>query len=376
MILGFALLFSVYFISMIFLVYGFRLMALFSSKNEKPRNRFSVIIPFRNEAENLRELLKSISNLSYPSALFEIIFVNDASEDISEEIILSAIEKSSFSIKLIQNKRISNSPKKDAITEAIQISNYEWIATTDADCKLPKNWLKIFDAFIQQNNPVLVAGPVVYNSNGSFIENFQQLDGISLQAATIGSFGLKNPLLSNGANLFYKKEAFLKVNGFSGNNHLASGDDIFMLEKMKQAFPQQVKFLKSRDAIVSTTCQNTWKNVINQRIRWASKTSKQKNIASVLLGILVFVVNLSLLTFPFLIYYKPTNWKFYAALFILKIIADYFTLKISADFFRKKLPLGNFLNNSITYGIITTIVVLGSIKGSYVWKGRKFEKTA
>lgn len=375
MIPGFAILFTAYFISMMLLVYGIKKIPLFSSEKVKPINRFSVIIPFRNEAENLPELLKSISNLNYPSALFEIIFVNDASEDNSEEILLATIEKSGVDLKLIHNKRVSNSPKKDAITEAIRISNYEWIATTDADCELPENWLKAFDVFIQQNNPVLIAGPVIYNSNGRFMENFQQLDGLSLQAATIGSFGLKNPLLSNGANLFYKKEAFLKVNGFSGNNHLASGDDIFMLEKMKEAFPKQVKFLKSRDAIVFTKSQKTWKAVINQRIRWASKTSKQKNPSSALLGILVFLVNLSLLAFPFLMYFQAENWEFYAALFILKIIVDFFILKIAANFFRKKIALGNFLLSTITYTIITMIVVVGSLRGSYVWKGRKFEKT-
>ncbi|MCB0465985.1 MAG: glycosyltransferase, partial [Aequorivita sp.] len=228
----------------------------------KPLTHISVVIPFRNEVENLPNLLKTIDKLKYPSEMFEIIFVNDASEDTSETIISAAIEKSKFSIKLIQNKRISNSPKKDAISEAIKNSNFEWIVTTDADCELPQNWLKTLDGFIQKNNPAMVCGPVIYESNGSFIENFQQLDGLSLQAVTIGSFGLSNQLLCNGANLAYQKNAFIKVNGFSGNNHIASGDDIFLLEKMKKAFPKRVQFLKSKDAIVTTKSQQKWRNII------------------------------------------------------------------------------------------------------------------
>ena len=274
MIWVFTIIFSAYFLCMLVLVYGFRKVPIFSSEITQNKTRFSVIIPFRNEAENLPNLLRSINLLQYPAEMFEVIFINDASEDASEAIILKTIKNSRFSIKLLQNNRISNSPKKDAISEAIKNSNFEWIVTTDADCELPKSWLKTLDAFIQKNNPMMVCGPVIYESNGSFIENFQQLDGLSLQAVTIGSFGLQNPLLCNGANLAYNKEAFLKVNGFSGNDHIASGDDIFLMEKMKKAFPEQVRFLKSEEAIVSTKPQKTWKNVINQRIT----TSKMKNV--------------------------------------------------------------------------------------------------
>src|SRR5690606_12394964 len=100
-----------------------------------------------------------IEELNYPSDFFEIIFVNDASEDNSEAIIFEAIKKSKFTINLIQNNRTSNSPKKDAITEAIKISTFEWIVTTDADCELPTNWLKVFDSFIQKNDSILICGP-------------------------------------------------------------------------------------------------------------------------------------------------------------------------------------------------------------------------
>jgi len=359
---------------MLVLVYGFKKMPIFSSHELIPKTRFSVVIPFRNEAENLPNILKSIENLKYPSELFEVIFVNDASEDISEKIVLEAIEKSRFSMKLLQNKRISNSPKKDAINEAIQNSKFEWVVTTDADCELPENWLKTLDMFIQRNNPVMVCGPVIYQSNGSFLENFQQLDGLSLQAVTIGSFGLKAPLLSNGANLAYKKDGFFKVNGFSGNAHIASGDDIFLLEKMKKAFPKQVHFLKSNEAIVVTKPQLTWKNVINQRIRWASKTSKQKTAVSLILGMLVFLVNISVLAIPFFLIFDIKNWGFYLFLLFLKIIGDYVVVQQTIGFFNKKISFLKFLLQPIVYAIIVLIVFLKSLRGNYSWKGRNFQK--
>src|SRR5690606_4720876 len=97
-------------------------------------------------------LLKTIAKLNYPFELLEIIFVNDTSEVNSEAIIAAAIEKSKFSIKLIQNKRASNSPKKDAIQEAIKNSNCEWIITTDADCERPENWLSVYDRYRRHND--------------------------------------------------------------------------------------------------------------------------------------------------------------------------------------------------------------------------------
>ncbi|WP_181566675.1 glycosyltransferase [Aequorivita sp. CIP111184] len=366
---------------MLLLVMGFKSVRFFSSpdmtgtsKEIKPVTRFSIVIPFRNEAENLSSLLKTIEALNYPSELWEVIFVNDVSEDISEEMILNAIEKSRFSIKLLQNKRISNSPKKDAISEAIKNSNFEWIVTTDADCELPKYWLKTLDAFIQKKNPVMICGPVFYKSNSSFLENFQQLDGFSLQTVTIGSFGLRNPLLSNGANLAYSKVAFLKVNGFLGNDHIASGDDIFLLEKMKKAFPKQVKFLKSKEAIVSTKPQQNWKNVINQRIRWASKTSKQKNITSLSLGILVLLVNISILALPFFMIFNYKNIGFYIFLISFKIGVDYIFVHQTAFLFDKKNSFWKFLLQPFAYAVIILAVTLGSLRGNYTWKGRTFQK--
>jgi cellulose synthase/poly-beta-1,6-N-acetylglucosamine synthase-like glycosyltransferase len=374
MIWGFAILFTSYFICMVAFILGFKKTKVFSSVRILSKTRFSIIIPFRNEAENLPSLLKTIAKLNYPFELFEIIFVNDTSEDNSEAITAAAIEKSKFSIKLIQNKRVSNSPKKDAIQEAIKNSNFEWIITTDADCELPKNWLNVFDSYIQQNDSIMVCGPVIYKSNGSFIDNFQKLDGFSLQSITIGSFGLNIPLLNNGANLAYRKDAFLKVNGFSGNDHIASGDDIFLLEKMKKHFPDRVHFLKTPDAIVSTKPQPSWRNVINQRIRWASKTSKQKNTTSILLGILVFLVNFSFLIIPAFMVFDFENILFYTFLLFFKIITDYLVVRQTALFFDEKIAFWKFLWQPFVYSFIVLAVVFGSFGGNYSWKGRTYEK--
>ncbi len=365
---------AAYALCMLAIVYGFRKVPVFSSEASNLKTRFSIVIPFRNEAENLPQLLRTIEAINYSPEYFEVIFVNDASEDVSETIVNTAIGKSKFSIKLIQNKYISKSPKKDAISEAIKNSKFEWIVTTDADCELPRNWLKALDSFVQEKNPVLVCGPVLYKTDGSFIQNFQQLDGLSLQSLTVGSFGFENALMANGANLVYQKSAFLEVSGFSGNDHIASGDDIFLLEKMKKAFPKQVQFLKSKEAIVSTKPQKNWKKVINQRIRWASKTSKQKNLASIILGILVLLVNIAVLAITFLMVFSTENLPFYTVLLALKIITDYVVIQQAAAFFDVKIAVWKFLWLPFMYAVVIVAVLFGSLRGNYIWKGRSFQK--
>lgn len=375
MLIFLSALFALYAACMFTLVIGMkRIPEFIPAEKIKPKTRFSVVVPFRDEAKNLPLLLQTIEKLNYPSEMFEIIFVDDDSTDNSKKYIEEVIKTTAFSIRIIQNKRTSNSPKKDAISEAIKNSNFEWIVTTDADCNLPKNRLKTFDTFIQKSNSVMVCGPVLYKSNGSFLEDFQQLDGLSLLAVTIGSFGLKNPLLCNGANLAYKKDAFFKVNGFSGNENIASGDDIFLLEKMKKVFPKQVKFIKSKEASVSTKPQENWKSIVNQRIRWASKTSKQKNTVSMILGLLVFLVNFSILTIPFFLIFDIKNWGYFLFLLFFKIMVDYAVVRQTAVIFNKKIAVRKFLLQPIIYSVITTIVVLKSFRGNYSWKGRHFQK--
>lgn len=379
MITGFSILFGTYFLCLVALIIGFRKLNRFSPKEITPNTSFTIIVPFRNESENLPILLKSISSLNYPSNLVTVFLVNDDSNDDSEEIIQKSIEESNFSIRMIQNNRVSNSPKKDAISTGVKHTTSEWIVTTDADCELPESWLKTFDVFIQNNrennhNPVMICAPVIYKSNGSFIETFQKLDGLSLQTVTMGSFGLNNPLLSNGANLAYRKDAFEQVNGFSGNNHIASGDDIFLLEKIKKAYPKQVAFLKSGDCTVYTKPQTSWSQLINQRIRWASKTSKQKNASSIILGLIVFLTNVLFLVTPVLMVLNRDYVTIYLLLIVSKILIDYIIIQQSAVCLKIDISFWKFLKLPFIYSLLTLIVVTKSFKGNYSWKERQFHQ--
>lgn len=356
------------------LLYGFPKVKSFQSTPTTPKTTFSILIPFRNEAEHLPELLASISKLNYPKELFELIFIDDASEDHSAQLLTQwRMENGLFQTTVLDNLRLSGSPKKDAITRAIPVIQNQWIVTTDADCIVNGNWLLTLDNYIQKNEVSMIVGAVTYTENASFLHRFQQLDLMSLQGATLGSFGLQKGFMCNGANFAYTKQLFLDLNGFKGNETIASGDDVFLLQKAVSSHPNQVHYLKSDCNIVQTKPLNSWKLVFHQRVRWASKTTAYKNNYAEALAMSVFFGNLSLLVALGCALFKVLPWSHCIVLFLIKFSVDLILLQKTQAFLKIqkfKLPL----LSSVLYPFFSTSVALYSLFGTYQWKGRVFKK--
>jgi len=363
------------------LIYGFDKIKDFKLQDLPPKTKFSIVIPFRNEAENLPRLLNSITKLNYPNGFFEVILVDDDSEDDSVliiEKILKTLSKQkntlASTIRIIKNERTSNSPKKDAITSAIKQSKHHWIITTDADCVLPKYWLDTFDECIQINQPNCIVAPVTYHGKTSFFNRFQTLDILSLQGATIGGFGIQKPLMCNGANFAYLKSEFISVNGFQGNDTISSGDDIFILEKIWKKAPKKVHYLKSKKAIVTTYPVKNIDQLIQQRLRWASKTSNYNNWFAKCVGLIVLLGNLTcLLLMPaaFLNYITP---KIAIALFVIKFSIDFLLLFKAARFFKQENLLLSYIFSCLIYPFFSVYIAFLSFFKSYHWKGRSVKK--
>jgi len=364
------------------LIYGFDKVENFKLQDLPAKTKFSIVIPFRNEAEHLPQLLASISRLNYPKSLFEIILVDDDSEDesvlIIEKRLAAKASKKDFTrignIRLIKNKRISDSPKKDAITTAIAVSKFDWIITTDADCILPKYWLDAFDEFVQTKKPNCIVAPITYHGQNSFFNRFQILDFLSLQGATIGGFGLGKPFLCNGANFAYPKSIFNAVDGFKGNSEIASGDDIFLLEKFTQHDTKKVHYLKSSKAIVTTNPVKNGSELIQQRLRWASKTSRYTNRFAKGIGIIVLLGNLVCLGFIPAVFLDYITFKTAVTLFIIKFSIDFLLLFKTSRFFKQETLLLSYLFSCLLYPFFSVYIVFLSLFKSYKWKGRTFKK--
>lgn len=329
-----------------------------------PKTTFSIIVPFRNEAENLPILLESIEKLNYPIELFEVILIDDESEDRWK------MEDGRWKtdVRVIPNQRKSNSPKKDAIEMAIQIAKHDWIVTTDADCEVPENWLQVFDSQIQKKDVKMCIGSVGYTSETGFLHDFQNNDFLSLQGVTAGSFGIGKPFMCNGANFAYEKTFFNQLNGFEGNNNLASGDDVFLLQKALKVASEKIAYLGNINIVFTKSC-DSWKTLLHQRVRWASKTSAYASWYPKILGMVVFVTNLSSLILLILPIYQLNLWEMTAYFFVMKFAIDFMFLKFSSAYFR--IPFKNFLSSFLAYPFFTALVVGSAFYGKFEWKERQ-----
>jgi glycosyltransferase involved in cell wall biosynthesis len=364
----------IYVVFILQLYFGFDKVKSFERTNEKPKTSFSIIVPFRNEEKNLPKLLKSISNLNYPKELFELILVDDFSKDNSERVYIKwRMENGLIETTLLENLRLSNSPKKDAISRAVPIIKHEWIITTDADCTVNKNWLLTLDNFIQKNSPEMVVGAVVYKTKNNWFHHFQQLDLLSLQGTTIGSFGIGKPFMCNGANFAYTKNFFNKLGGFGGINTIASGDDVMLLQKALKSNSDKVHYLKNTETIVKTKPENDLFKLFMQRVRWASKTTSYKNTYAKALAVVVLAMNAILVAGCGLRVAGLLKWETLLVVFSIKYFVDYLLLLKSNQYLQKGKILFP-LASSLVYPVFSSLVGIYSLFGNFTWKGRTFSK--
>lgn len=355
----------IYTLAIMALIYGFTKIKTSEHSSGLAQTSFTIVVPFRNEADNLPLLLDSLVKLEYPSHLFEVLLVDDNSTDGFE------LPDLTFKAKILQNHRTSNSPKKDAITSAMKRVSTNWVITTDADCIVPKKWLSSLDQYIQNHNVSMVAGAVTYTGKHSFLHHFQQLDLTSLQGATIGSFGIGKGFMCNGANLAYTRTIFEELNGFEGNNSIASGDDVFLLQKAIARHPEKVHYLKSSNNIVKTQAVNSWKALFYQRVRWASKTSSYESSFGKAVAVIVFLGNLNWIFVFFLAVFSSFSIVHLLIVCTTKFIVDAFLI-YQTNSFLTKTKMRYLLASSLLYPFFSTVVALYSLFGKYKWKGRTF----
>ncbi|BAV09866.1 Glycosyltransferase, catalytic subunit of cellulose synthase and poly-beta-1,6-N-acetylglucosamine synthase [Filimonas lacunae] len=340
----------------------------------QPATRFSVIIPARDEEEQIGACVLAILQQHYPAYLYEVIVIDDHSTD-NTAAIIQQLQQTYANLHLMQlAKELQgqqlNSYKKKAIEMAIGRSTGDWIITTDADCALGPQWLATYNAYIQEQRPVFVAAPVMFSSPANFVGIFQCLDFMSMQGITAAAVSAGVHSMCNGANLAYNKEAFYAVGGFKGIDAIASGDDMLLMHKIKQAYPGKTGYIFSADAIVSTAPMPDWKSFINQRIRWASKADKYKDKAVFWVLVLVYCMNLCLLLLLLtgLIHWAFMGWAL--ALIGIKTVVELCFLFPVARFFNQCALLNWFAIMQPFH--IAYIVVAGWLGkfGKYQWKGR------
>ena len=334
--------------------------------DNKYTSGISVVIPCRNEESNISLLLAGLVQQNYPSDLIEIIIIDDHSSDQTPAIVkkYANTHKNIIFAGLPRNQK----GKKAALRLGIEKAGFSYILTTDADCVLPRQWIRSMAGCLLHSGADLIAGPVILKGDNSFFSKFQQLEHLSLQGSTAGAIKTGNPVMCSSANLGFKKETYIAADD-NGKDKIVSGDDVFFLLAVHQS-QGKIVFLKSRDAYVETNVMNKLRDFFRQRLRWASKSRLYTTKASVFTAFLVFIVHFYALICLFGAFFLRDLLSVAALMLVSKSFIDFPFLYSVTRYFKKTKIMLYFPVVQCMYFFYVTFTAITSLTGKFSWKGR------
>lgn len=355
-------------------------LPIFRLPGTQPRTLISVIIAARNEEGNLPALLRSLNNQRYLKSLYEVIIVDDHSTDNTLSILRNtaypelSLNVLSLSDYIDSRDAAIRSYKKKAIEVGIRNAKGSLIVTTDADCQFGEQWLESIAALYESTQAKFIAAPVKITGRSSLLDIFQSLDFITLQGITGAAVSKRFYSMCNGANLAYEKKAFEEVNGFDSIDNIPSGDDMLLMHKIYKKYPDQVFYLKAKEAIVSTAPAATWKAFFHQRIRWASKADSYDDKRIFWTLLLVYLINVCFLVAAIAACWQNI-WLFFCLLLLLAKLLIEFPFVHAVTIFFDQTALMKYFPFLQPLHILYTIIAgwLGKF-GKYEWKGRIIKK--
>ncbi|MEZ5039103.1 MAG: glycosyltransferase [Saprospiraceae bacterium] len=336
----------------------------------------SILIPARNEAANITACIDSLLAQDFPSKLMEIIVIDDHSDDATPVLVQAYASPLVRLIKLADWAVADTMAfKKAAIQAGVQVAKGELILTTDADCVVPQKWLRYMTSYFEGNDVKCIVGPVAFHEEKTHLERFQSLDFLGMMLITGAGIQSKILHMGNGANLAYPRAVFQAVNGFDGVMDRASGDDMFLLQKIIAKYPGKMGFLKQREATILTKAKPDLSAFIQQRIRWGTKNTSYGERTITLVAGLVFLTCWSLLLSGLAILWG--GWialLFCLLLWGIKSLADYHLLTNATAFFHRKDLRRFFWMGQIGHVFYIAFIGLAAlVVKRYVWKGRRVE---
>jgi cellulose synthase/poly-beta-1,6-N-acetylglucosamine synthase-like glycosyltransferase len=335
----------------------------------------SVIVPFRNEAGNIVKSCRCFKNLEYPRELFEVIYVNDSSEDDGKAKLTAEVEAAK-NIKIIDvpKNRLTRGHKKNAVALGIENSKGEIIVTTDADCEFGPGWLcSLLNSMDAETG--FVSGPVKFKPDGSLFAKIQELEFAGLVLAGAGLIGSGKPVICNGANIAYRRNLFYRVNGFDGNMNLSSGDDELLMQKIAAEGKYKIRFCANEDSLVTTNANLTLGGFIRQRRRWASKSPFYKDRLFVMRLAIVYFFYLFFIASPFMMFINTWLWGVgFAAMFILKTALENSVIKKGRKLLSLNYNIVSLIIAEIFQIIYIVILSAAGIAGGFKWKNRNLAR--
>jgi cellulose synthase/poly-beta-1,6-N-acetylglucosamine synthase-like glycosyltransferase len=310
--------------------------------------------------------VKDLKGQSLSKEYWEVIFVDDHSEDETGDFLRDEIEDN-FAYHVLEQ----GTGKKAALATGITGAKGEYILTTDADCRVSSQWVETFWNHLNDIRPDLIAGPVSVDGRQDFLSSFQTLENTMLQLATKAGFQFGVPSMCNGANLCFAKAGYIECNGYHDHHDVPSGDDEFLMHRFYRE-GKTLSFLKDKAAIVYTYAQPGFKALLQQKRRWASKYQHYTVWSSKALALSVFMLNLLfLVTLGWEL--GNRNWIAALAIGLGKIVLEFWLYYFGSLFFEKRISAFYFILSSWVYPFYTIGFALGSFnRKGYNWKGRQY----
>lgn len=349
-------------------------LPIWSPTQFSPKTKVTILVPARNEAPNIQACINAILAQDYPHHLYEIIVIDDFSEDETAQIIQNYTDNR---VRLIQladyiKENETTSFKKKGISIAVDAANGDLIVCTDADCIMGNKWLSLLVSYYEKTDTKFIAAPVVFHKEENLLGRFQSLDFTGMIGITGAGIYGQFMHMCNGANLAYEKTAFYEVGGFDGIDHLASGDDMMLLQKIANLYPNKIGFVKNYEASTFTTPKHTLNGFLQQRIRWATKSTSYSEKSMVLtLSLTGFTVGFIPLSLVLGLFINPIFLYAFLIQLLIKSIVDFFFLRMTSRFFhREDLMKSYFMAQPMHIAYIVFVGLAGAFIKEYTWKGR------
>jgi cellulose synthase/poly-beta-1,6-N-acetylglucosamine synthase-like glycosyltransferase len=233
--------------------------------NTPSKETIALLIPVRNEAplvlHNLKRRLESIQEQQH----IHCTLIDDGSS-----IPLQPFLNDS-NLQLIRIESGTTGSKKNALSTAVKQSKADWIITSDADTTNGATWIDSL-RYAMKPNVDFCASPVFISDEPRFITQYSQCESVCLWTIALSTQFLGAPLLCSGANLAFRRQAFLDSGGYEKHMHIPSGDDVLLMHQLWKRNSGSVTFCVDKDAACFTKAPETWNAWFKQRRRWISKT--------------------------------------------------------------------------------------------------------
>ena len=332
------------------------------------RPRVSIIIAARNEEENIRPCLESITKLTYPKPLLEVIVIDDRSTDGTHSIVSEFVAKHSYVKMLVADQEQGHlRGKTNAITKGIEASGGEVLLFTDADCTVPQHWVEEVVKYYDNPDVGIVAGFTSLRSRGWF-ESMQALDWFSLFSVAAAAIRMKRPVTAIGNNLSVRRVAYDAVGGYRKIPFNVT-EDYALFHAVTSQTLFKPKFPLDETTLVESNPCRTSGELYRQKKRWFTG-GRSMSLKSMLIFLAAYVLNCLLLVFPFL-----GDLRLLLIPVSLKLAADLALLASALTRFRRWGLLRYLFQYELYYMFYVLIFPLIVLPGrTVVWKDRELHE--